>query len=810
MFGFILAGLSIVTGLPLVNAHVLLFPLVSLNIVTFFVLIRNGLNVSEGTAVVASIVYGFSGGLGWLVQTIVYHGQLDFWTLSFLTQDIYFSVSFWNNIAFSYKSLSLTLAYASIAALMLGMRFHETRRKVLTIAFSSVFMLFSFYIHMLEAFVFVPILLAVPLLYQKGRVRYTTLSLLALFSTIMSALVEFLMSNYYSWLAALKVGLLLSTVSFDKSTFPWVVPVVILAVVSILLSAKFVLPGRANLGFFLGNFFHRFKVPIMMIVTTPYLVGILLWQNAPNPSLDVSFPFPWYLNVTRYGLVGILALMGVLTVMRGERWFVLASLWCMVTLVFGGLWWGSRVNGYIFPMLALFAGLGITRTWEQRGTFSRTNAIYLRNLVSKSKPAFAIVVSGILLLSFTSVFYGANYYSSKSSPSDDEVRALLWIYENTPQDATVLVPNIYTISKGVETISDRRVYESSTLPVVMNANSFTDLMHLLNRQSSTYAVVREGIGVRSSLMDQVVAFSSPMFESGIVKVYKLPSWNPPSENYTLAVLDRQGSGSFMKYAFGWIDNDLTDGWSYKNVNVSTDSRVLALKWDFGEGLLEPSMRKEIPLIDTERYPYFIIRYRNTAETSGTAIENIGQIVTLLDKGGYPAGFLQNIYLPINLEQDFRVFVTRLPAKQSVASVGLWMRNYEQLNEGSIGLEIDFVGFSSEPLVDMRFLSMAIPALWPEQYAVSSEHDKLAHADTLVSAYDEDVVSAFEHETNIKMLVLLNATASVPSWGQNWTKSDETFVSGYLHEKRVIIVGMDTLIRNKDISRFAREVFERIR
>jgi len=755
VFGFVLAGLSVCSGLPIVNTYVLLFPLVALNIISFFVLVKIVFNQNNKVATIASIIYSFSGGLAWLIQTIVYHGTVSFWTLSHLTQDMYFTVPFWNDIMFSYKSLALTLAYASLVLFTLTTKFKDTPRKVIMLTLSSLLMLFSFFIHMLEPLILAPVILAIAYVYQRGRSRYLNLGLLAVITILIAYTIDFLMYGWYSWLTGAKINGFLSIVGMDKLL---IYSLLALAGISIIIMARHFLYRR-----FAKNHAHKSQFQSIKLLLVAGLIGIYLsglYFHTHPSSLGLSSSFPWYLYVTRYGFVGLLTLIGVGVTEWKEKWFILASFWGVLVIIMGSIWWGSRINAYLFPMTALLAAVGINGIWRKANTSLQISITTTSNSITRSfklnlKPITAALIILVLALSFTSVIYGAKYYCSGAPHhvTDDEVRAFSWIHQNVSENVTVMVPQIYKISKGVATISDRQVYESVRLPTVMNGLSFINLTKTPHLYNIKYAVSIDGVDEPSNVAKCLFYYSTLVFQSGKVKVFKLPPLNTPSQEHTVAILDRPLLGlQGETHSFGWVDDSFTDGWFYGNVKYQTNGEVLTFEWDFdskGEAG-EPWMKRSISTIDTNRYPYIIIRYRNTAETNA---EGFGQIVTLRNQ---TAGFIKNFFLPISKEDTFRIFTAKLPEDQKVAQVWLWMRNYEKIN-GTIGLKIDFIGFASmestpESPTNIQFLSMAIPALWPTNYSISSNFDEAGKVPILVSTYDKNVLNYVKDATHTRTFV----------------------------------------------------------
>lgn len=812
MFGFILWGLSLCSGLPLANTYVLLFPFVALNILSFYVLVRTVFKQDEKITTIASVIYGFGGGLAWLIETVVFHGETDFWTASFLSQDAYFTMQFWNSIQFSYKSLALTLAYMAIAIFVLSTKNGNRSRKISALSLGSLMILFSFSIHMLEPLVILPVILFAASVYQRTRERYIALGIFSFTTAITALVIDFLMSGYNFWLAKEKLQDLFLTIDPNNILYVLLSFLGILVVIIIVIR-KFFSNDLRNISAHASRI-RTIRLPIVAGLLGVYLCGLVFWEPA---SLELASPFPWYSYVTRYGFLGLLALIGIGLANWKDRWFILASSWSIVMLLMGSLWWGSRINCYLFPTIALFAAIGIDGIWRKANTSSSPITMTSNSVATGFRSGFRPIVATLLIvvigLSFTSVIWGVGYYSSTGpSLSNDEARVLSWIQQNLPDSATVLVPNIYTLSTGVNTIADREIHLSDRLPTTISAASFTIFAETLSSKNIRYAMSVEEEG-RTTFAGLLLSYSTIIFQSGKIGVLGIPMVSPPSpEEHNITVLDKESLGfSDEVYRLGWIDDSFEDGWSYSNLVVEGNGETLTLEWEYHTGNeSEPIARKLVSPIDTNTYPYILVRYRNTVETSPSSENNVGQIITVVNETGYPRGFVKNFYLPVSNEEGFRVYTDRLPANQSIAEVGIWMRNYEGLN-GTIGLQIDYIGFASEliadPRVNTRFLSLALPALWPENYSIASNFDEIGTASILISSYDEDVLNYIMNATYANTFVFLNITAAFPFWGTDWRNVKPGIVTGHLGDRRVIIVGVESV--REDLSDWAESIYEEL-
>jgi len=795
MFGFILAGLSVGSGLPPVNTYVLLFSLGALNPLAFFLLAKTLLGSNNRIAILSTFVYSLGGGLAFLIQTLVYHGTLDFWNLSLVTQDIYFFPFFWNDVQFFYKSLSLTLCFVSLVAFRLSFDIRQ-RTSLLLAALSALFMLFSFLIHMIDVIIFLPLIVVITILYGRPRKSYTNLWVFLLTFGFCFSVLDSMMLGYYVWLTTAKVGgVLVGTVDLGLLVrYPEFIVPFCLAFMGILVVLK-------------RRTFAQPRVPSMIkflcvgVLGLIYSLGLLYWQNTPqwSPSLELSTPFPWVSYVTRYGFVGALALLGV-GASRWTRSLTLSSVWAILSIFAGSVWWGTRMNAYLFPVLAIWAGVGIT------SILNKSNSALANHSISSTRrfwklyqlrPKRALVVGGsvcLILLSFTSAIYGALYYVSSGTPtSDDMAKVIAWIHQATPENSTILVPPVYSISKGILTLADRTIYLTSNLPQVLDTDSFVNVTTTLLTHDIRYVVNVRGFDEPSEAVRVLLLYSTAVFSSGNIEVLKLPALAPPSGSSmsTVAVVDENGLGLLGVPAnFGWFDDGFTSDWHYVNANATSDGQVLTYGWTFRSGITqEPAAYRQITPTSTDFYPYLIIRYRNTLDTSSTAENNVGQIVTLANSSGLPLGYISNIYLPLSIE-GYRVFAVRLPPDQTVGYLNIWMRNYKQLS-GAIGLQIDYIALSSSTDVlpeDLRFISMAIPALWPTRYSISDNLSNMVSANLIVTTYNQSFPN-YVGQLSPHDYLLINATASVPSWGSSWTQINDSIVVGQIEGRQVVIFGL---------------------
>jgi len=813
-FGFILAGLSVCSGLPVVNVFVLMFPLVALNIVSFYVLVKVVFARSAKISTIASVIYAFGGGLAWIAQAAIFEGSASLWTLSQSTQDIFFAMPFWNTMEFSHRTLALTLTYSSATMFAVSYRLKEKIREFSAVTLSSALLLFSFLIHMIEIIVCVPMIVAIAYVYRKKRKNLANLGVLALSSLLLAFVVDVSTSQYYYWLIFVKLGRFLSTIRaeyvllYSLST-AIVLPLAVLTYRPLRKRASLVQKQERRL--------EHLKLLLLIGLSAIYLSGIFFITSTSDSG--ISSPFAWYLYITRYGFIGILAIIGLVATDWKESWFVVAATWSVIIIAIGSVWWGTRVNSYLFPMFALLAAVGTDALWQKAHNTMYITITTARNQTGKRlrislKPIMATMLITTITLSFVSFIYGASYYATNGpSLDDDAVRILQWISKNTPQNAAILVPNSYNIYKSVSTIADRRIYLDTNLPTTVDATSFTNLTYTLQTNNIQYALTTASISQQNYMVDLLIAYSPLAYQAGENRIYKLPQLTPPTPNSDLAVVDKETLGLPDTTNFAWLDDSFTSNWTYKSVNATSDGEVITYEWTFRtNSTQEPSMKAKIVPKNTNAYPYLIINYRNTQETTTTAENNIGQIITLINSTGYPKGFFKNIYLPISKQNTFSIFTTKLPENQEVAEIWIWMRNYEKLN-GTVDLQIDYMGLSSDENIpqnptNIRFIASIIPSMWQTNYSIFQEYDQVQGAKTIVTTYSKDIYNKILERTDTSIFVLFNRTITLPSWGIGWQNVDANVATGYVENKKIILCRTEG-INQENIVAVAENIYQQI-
>jgi hypothetical protein len=201
-YGFLMAGISEIAGVPIVNVNMFFFPFVAINLLSFYSLARYVFKMRHEMATVSSFFYAFAGGLGWLMISIL--GMTgDFWTLSYKTQDMLFSYYTMDNMQFWHRTLALTFGFLAIITFYHAMG-REQRKQWTLLPVAALFLVFAYMIHMLPLIFVVPVILYI--WYTRSKRSWAVFLVFTACSLGIFAAADLLLDGYYSSLSIVKIS----------------------------------------------------------------------------------------------------------------------------------------------------------------------------------------------------------------------------------------------------------------------------------------------------------------------------------------------------------------------------------------------------------------------------------------------------------------------------------------------------------------------------------------------------------------------------------------------------------------------------
>lgn len=792
VFGFILAGFAAPMGLPVVNANALFFPLAMLNILTFYSLVKLLFKRSDGFAALAAIIYAFSGGLGWLMGQIFYRGA-SIWTLSYITQDIYFMPFAWNAVDFTYKMMAVGMVFASLSLFAASIEIDKLRTRLVAAFFASSLFLFGFLSHVLPGFL-APIFIIAAAFMPPIRRSLSRLTEFIITGTLLFLLIDLAMDG-------LNVSLLFEKTIFFSAVSDRIMIAMIIGAAAICICSALLFAFRKRFNLRLESIPKRREIKIIALssLAVVYLSGIFYVLTQPSPGYTyVEFSFPWYLYVTRYGLVGILAFIGAAAASWKEVWFRISALWAVWAMIIGSLWWGTRLNAYLHPALAVLAAYGAIWLWRMPLGGRLTGA--------KTKAVMRALLVLAIALSLTSPLYNDYRYVAMERPiPEDLVTLFSWVNENTAQDSEFFMPQYsgdlaYQLGRGLTTIADRSLYTITSQNG--SAESFFLLMAQRASYQEKYIVLISGYPKPAGM--EFAAPDEPVFAAGDFVVYQMIKIRPPSEDAPVAVLD-ESLDLGVKAKVGWSDSTFEIGWSSSNVIAESDGEVLKLNYNFSGinappdnifgAWISPSgyIFKQAEQINTTLYDTLVIRYRVAEGTSHSMHTRYLQLALILEgtsSSKEPTKYRAVLDLPNN--RDFLNATFAIPENlASVSKITIEIRTTRPAN-GTINLEFDYIAVYSEkevlaPGIDAAPKMAVIASFWPEGYSVVKEIDDASAARVLFANFNRMSENYTRSAVPIETFVFLNWTADAPAWGSGWTAVMPGVLRGSNNGKDVFIV-----------------------
>ncbi len=505
-------------------------------------------------------------GLAWIIGVLTskLSGHNFFWELSYRTQDMYFSVLL-ESIQFQYKTLAIIMIFTFLILFTLGVEAHVKKNKIIILFFSTIFLLSAFYIHMIELLM-IPSIFLITFLYESKFKKFYNILFLILNFLILFIILDFYMNGYYSNLSLLKVSLPLNYV-FSLFGLTLTQGLIIFSLIFI-----FIL-GMSFLILFLCKktsirCLSKIHIPeqkvqklmfvariIILILIFIYVGSIIIWLNLDDSYYNNTLLhaeetiLPFFMYFTRWGFMGLFGLIGIMISPWKQKWFKVAIFWFLTSFIIGNIWWGSVTIQFLFPVLALFAVIGIefliskipSLNWKigkiikkfiKKIKWKENNLKPIETCVkfmkkikwnkNNLKPIetcvkFMFVI--VLLLGTSSYIYGTSYYSQQESVTKDEQALIFkWVYENVEQSSTILVPNDYIFYFGINTICNRTTYIYTSLPKELNFPNILIVKQIFQQKSIKYAILGEDL---TPLMKEIKADSLLLEDYGTWKIYKI-------------------------------------------------------------------------------------------------------------------------------------------------------------------------------------------------------------------------------------------------------------------------------------------------
>lgn len=785
VFGHLLLGFTVCTGLPIVNAYVGLFPLTSISLLSFVALCQETFDMDKKATLLSGILFAFGGGWG-IIFSIAKNGSPLFdWNVGYMSLD-FLNGRVWFDTFFFQKTFAFSLAILSLALLTSD---YSRSKSVLFI--SALFAVFSFEMHMIPIF-------ALSLVFLFFLLRHHGLfkSMLYLLTCVgILLIIDSLMEWYY-------LALTWDEVVYNLLPIPYSLGLPkLIALLSIVFIAILTLKwskSRSKLGILAyslknrASIIDRNKIPFLTIFMLVLFFGADLFIAISIFSGHITLEYILLSIITSFGIIKYFALIDL------EHTFKIKNgadllLWLLMVIIVGLFWWPDRNILYIFPALSIVSALG------------------LLSLVSSSPPRpklfFSISENGIshklvtlpwlkafflisLIISSSSILATSGYLPSDQRVPDDEALMIGWAHNNISTNTSILLSNEYNLYTGLEAIDS---FQNQGFLLLNNSWSFDELLSKLSNLHPSVAILdTKDTGTE---IGRIMNYAVVLKSYGSFVAYNLPRFYPPSSNPQVALIKRSILGSQWPASnIVWLDDSMEKIVHVENPSNTTtiynNGETLKLIWSY------PANQSSGPAITWAFQPNFksdnlsfIFRYR----LNGSGNANF--VITNSSK--WPNYFVKSINIPKS--DSFNELITPLPAGHNLSSFYLWMNQGANV-KGNLTLELDYVGIikgeGTSVANNVQSLTRMLPATWPINYTIDPTN--YSSSTVIVTSYDR-TAWALINSTNASVFVFINSTAMIPEFGE-WNQLGTGVIVGAVNNKTVIVVSASDKINLGELSK----------
>jgi hypothetical protein len=310
------------------------------------------------------------------------------------------------------------------------------------------------------------------------------------------------------------------------------------------------------------------------LVFYTYLLTFVIWGNV-QANFDITLVFgydgsvPWYFYPIRLGVVGFIALTGILYCLLSRKWNLIVQLfpfyvWVFVTIIFRPYYLEYRLIKHSYIPISVIAGTTLFNAASKVSTSSimvtlersyETVTQSIRRIPSVRINGKHLVAIGLLAIVFTSI--GSNLLSIRavSDPeiypsvsgvlprrqpfTEEELEAISWLklHINPMTDAVLFLPNGRNVGSEVEDIGGAWAVLSRQYAPFFEVSLPDNFFDLCHKMHATYLYLnwkdREILDSKkeyaNSFVKQLLNYLPVGFNNSKVTIYKFPIFAAPSK-----------------------------------------------------------------------------------------------------------------------------------------------------------------------------------------------------------------------------------------------------------------------------------------
>lgn len=583
-----LAGFTIISGVPLANSYLTLFPLIGLAVLSFYAMSMSFFK-NRRTASLATLSYAIFSGPAWLYALYLRDFSsiigYDEWKAIIYEASGKFLLQGWYP-PFVVGLNGAVLAYAALWFLMYATWQLDLRNKF-NLFLMSIVLAICYMVHGVDPVIFVVYLAALLIVCSatgndegKERVRRGALSVLL--GIGLAALIDVSMTPEYDYFNSVSIYALDSRYFYFNSPTFYLLAFGSTAI--IILTYSKLIRNRVTQ---IGHFAHRRlsqkhfdSLKRYVPETILYFYGIslvvfIMLLPSLSPETTLLGQVPWYVYLVVGGVPSLFGVVGISVVLhkwseldvraRGVLAFCAVSI--LLLFIFGQAvsfinetffytrFWERRTFVYIQPLMSLLMAYALVTL------FGRINVKKLESPRNLGKIAIASLLTSMIVLSSVSStlvagdFAQVGYFAS--TITKEELEALKFLHYSLPIGSPVAYINQRTGTDFIRAFASDKWSYDRNLWVGQYYRSPSSAISALRSTGAQYLYlnrIRDLNDLKKNLfLEQLIRVLPIAFNNSEVTIYSIPSLRSPSLYSSLGLVSpKETEGSVYDAYVSWF------------------------------------------------------------------------------------------------------------------------------------------------------------------------------------------------------------------------------------------------------------------
>ncbi|MHA1409173.1 MAG: LamG domain-containing protein [Candidatus Odinarchaeia archaeon] len=551
----------ILSGFPAVNAYILLRFFLFIPVLAFYLFASTFFKQNKRTAVVGTFFFTLFAGFGWLEV-------LDLkWGFSTKFQNIPQLINYASDKTYDLKNVASQFGYfldtpetivgLSCFLVLFYLVRREWKTKSLSYLLLTIIITLDYVAHNgYEAMIFVGLFTLYQLISkEKTESEYQKMGLAVLIGLLTPGFIDFISPG--ATFTINRAGLPMRGISYI-ATCSILIFGIILSLFKEKIKRTFMLFYQKILSSEKLRIFLAFI--IIFIYGLCYIIYFTTFQTLV-PFYQIVYtnnPWPWFIYPVRFGIVGLLALTGLVFYLLSDKnkdntSIIILSIWAFIILM--ACWIGhsiwflqlkvqsliveNKLQKYLWIPLCLLASYSLINFFEK---FKPTN---IRPLKLESKQLIGgLIISGIIITGVTSRLFETEFYTLvglSRKISTEEFSALEYLNNVRSPNISVATVTSSSLLHDYAGIPTERIFDRWWDPLLYDINSLEACMNLLFSYNIRYLYLasRDHYYINryasSYVFDHLIKNLPVVFRNSEVQIYEFPKFTPPSATSSLAV-----------------------------------------------------------------------------------------------------------------------------------------------------------------------------------------------------------------------------------------------------------------------------------